>query len=566
MPASTHSVTNQAPSLVDYDVFASDRALGEGVARYAAPGHAEEAAAELSTLGRLAGSAQAQEWGVRANEAPPALRTHDRHGHRVDEVDFHPSWHELLREAVGAGLTDPWSRADGQLRRTAGFLVWTQVEAGHGCPVSMTHAAVPALRREPGLAAVWEPLLSSHAYQPGLDRPASAKPGALAGMGMTEKQGGSDVRENTTVALPLTGDGADAGEYALTGHKWFCSAPMSDAFLVLAQVPQGTSGSADGDGGLTCFLLPRVLPDGSRNTFRIQRLKDKLGNRSNASAEVEFDGTTWARRVGEVGRGVATIIEMVAATRLDCVTGSAALMRQAVAQAVHHAEHRSAFGGPLVDKPLMRNVLADLALESEAATALALRLAAAYDAARGEGEDAERQRQLLRIAVPAAKYWVTKRCTPLVGEALECLGGNGYVEESGLPRLLRESPLNSIWEGSGNVQALDVLRALQRSPAALDAFLLEIGEARGADHRLDAAVKGVLTELSDLDGIEARARRLVERMALVLQGSLLVRHAPPEVADAFCASRLGGDWGTAFGTLPYGLDVTSVVRRAAPRE
>ncbi|MBR7675833.1 acyl-CoA dehydrogenase family protein [Streptomyces daliensis] len=550
MPASTHTVTNQAPPLVDYDVFSSDRALAEGVARHVAPERAEEARAQLSALGVTAGSARAQEWGTQANEMPPVLRTHDRYGNRVDEVDFHPAWHQLLTEAVGAGLTDPWSRPDGQLRRTAGFYVWSQVEAGHGCPVSMTHAAVPALRKEPALAAEWEPLLSSHTYEPGLDKAPAHKAGALAGMGMTEKQGGSDVRANTTVAVPLAAE----GEYALTGHKWFCSAPMSDAFLVLAQAPEG----------LTCFLLPRVLPDGSRNAFRVQRLKDKLGNRSNASSEVEFDGATWVRRVGEEGRGVATIIEMVAATRLDCVTGSAALMRQAVAQATHHAAHRSAFGGELIDKPLMRNVLADLALESEAATALALRLAAAYDGAAAGGEDSEHERQLLRLAVPVAKYWVTKRCTPHVAEALECLGGNGYVEESGMPRLLRESPLNSIWEGSGNVQALDVLRALQREPQALNAFLSEIGQARGADHRLDGAIKSVLAELADLDGIEARARRLVERLALVLQGSLLVRYAPSAVADAFCASRLGGDWGSAFGTLPHTLDLASIVERARP--
>lgn len=413
---------------------------------------------------------------------------------------------------------------------------------GRSCPLSMTHAAVPALRTDPVLAAEWEPKLTSYVYEEGL-RPAPEKAGVLFGMGMTEKQGGTDVRSNTTRAEPLSGE----GEYLLTGHKWFCSAPMSDGFLVLAQAP----------GGLTCFLVPRVLPDGTRNVFAIQRLKDKLGNKSNASGEVEFDGT-WARRVGEEGRGVRTIIEMVAATRLDCVVGSAALMRQAVAQAIHHATYRSAFGGLLTDKPLMRNVLADLALESEAATVLAMRLASAYDT------DTEEERAFLRIAVPAAKYWVTKRCTPVVGEALECLGGNGYVEESGMPRLLREAPLNSIWEGSGNVQALDVLRALQREPQALDAFLREVGKARGADHRLDAAIKDLLTELADLEGIEARARRLVERMALVLQGSLLVRWAPPEVSDAFCASRLGRDWGTAFGTLPHSLDLASVVARARP--
>ncbi|NSC24517.1 DNA alkylation response protein [Streptomyces albus subsp. chlorinus] len=555
MPPSTHTVTNQAPPLVDYDVFSADPALAEGVARHVAPERAEEVRAELSALGRTAGSAQAQEWGRQANANPPVLRTHDRFGHRIDEVDFHPAWHRLMEQAVGAGLADPWSRPDGQLRRSAAFHVWTQVEAGHGCPVSMTHAAVPALRREPELAAVWEPLLTSHTYDWGLDRPAGAKRGALAGMGMTEKQGGSDVRANTTRATPL----AEEGTYTLLGHKWFCSAPMSDVFLVLAQASSG-----EGEGGLTCFLVPRVLEDGTRNAFRIQRLKDKLGNRSNASAEVEFDGTTWARRVGEEGRGVATIIEMVAATRLDCVTGSAALMRQAVAQATHHAAHRSAFGRPLIEQPLMRNVLADMALESEAATTLALRLAAAHDSAADGGEGAEAERAFLRLALPTAKYWVTKRCVPLAGEALECLGGNGYVEESPMPGLLRESPLNSLWEGSGNVQALDVLRALQRSPESLNAFLTETGRAHGADHRLDAAVKDVLTQLSDLDGIESRARRLVERMALVLQGSLLVRYAPPAVADAFCASRLGGDWGAAFGTLPSGPDLTAIVERALP--
>lgn len=544
MAATTHTVSNQAPPLLGYDVFGADLALTEAVERHLPPELLDEARDGLVELGRSAGSAQAQEWGAQANENPPKLRTHDRYGHRVDEVEFHPAWHRLLGHAVSAGLTDAWDRPGGQVRRAAGFLVWTQAEAGHGCPLSMTHAAVPALRTDPAVADEWEPLLTSHVYEEGL-RPAGQKAGALLGMGMTEKQGGTDVRSNTTRAEPLAGE----GEYLLTGHKWFCSAPMSDGFLVLAQAP----------GGLTCFLLPRMLPDGTRNAFAIQRLKDKLGNRSNASAEVEFDGT-WARRVGEEGRGVRTIIEMVAATRLDCVIGSAALMRQAVAQAVHHATYRSAFGGVLVDKPLMRNVLADLALESEAATVLAMRLAAAYDAGT------ESELAFLRIAVPTAKYWVTKRCTPLVGEALECLGGNGYVEESGMPRLLREAPLNSIWEGSGNVQALDVLRALQREPLALNAFLQEVGRARGADHRLDGAIKDLLTELADLQGIEARARRLVERMALVLQGSLLVRWAPPEVADTFCASRLGGDWGSAFGTLPHTLGLASVVERARPVE
>ncbi|MFB8778353.1 acyl-CoA dehydrogenase family protein [Streptomyces albogriseolus] len=541
MAGITHTVTNQVPPLVQYDVFGSDRALAEAVERHLTADAREDGLAELSALGHTCGSAQVQEWGVQANENPPRLRTHDRYGHRIDEVDFHPAWHRLLGKGVSAGLTAAWGRPGGHVRRAAAFLMWTQVEAGNCCPLSMTHAAVPALRTDPELAAVWEPRLTSMVYDRAL-RPAGQKPGALFGMGMTEKQGGSDVRANTTAARPL----AEDGTYALTGHKWFCSAPMSDAFLVLAQAP----------GGLTCFLVPRVLEDGSRNVFALQRLKDKLGNRSNASAEVEFDGT-WARRVGEEGRGVRTIIGMVAATRLDCVLGSAGLMRQAVAQAVHHCAHRAAFGGKLLDKPLMRNVLADLALESEAATTLALRLAAAYD------DGGEQERALLRIAVPAAKYWVTKRCAPVAVEAAECLGGNGYVEESGMPRLVRESPLNSVWEGAGNVQALDVLRAL-RDPATLDAYLREVGRARGADHRLDAAIKDLLTDLADLEGVEGRARRLTERLALVLQGSLLVRHAPPEVADAFCAGRLGGDAGAAFGTLPPTLDLASVVDRARP--
>ncbi|WP_330241292.1 acyl-CoA dehydrogenase family protein [Streptomyces sp. NBC_00525] len=542
MAATTHTVSNQAPPLLGYDVFGADRVLGEAVERHLPPEVLAEARRELSALGRSAGSAQAADWGARANENPPRLRTHDRSGHRVDEVDFHPAWHRLLGHAVGAGLTGGWDRPGGHVRRAAGFLVWTQAEAGHGGPLSTTHAAVPALRAEPEVAAGWEQLLTSRVYDQGL-RPAGEKAGALLGTGLTEKQGGSDPRAVATRAEPLSG----AGEYLLTGHKWFCSAPMSDGFLVLAQAP----------GGLTCFLLPRVLPDGSRNPFAIQRLKDKLGNRSDASAEVEFAGT-WARRIGEEGQGTQTLTGTLAATRLDCVTGSAALMRQAVARAVHHTAHRSAFGGPLVDKPLMRTVLADLALESEAATVLAMRLAAAYDDG-GEGESA-----FLRIAVPVAAYWVTKRCTPVVGEALECLGGNGFVEESGMPRLLREAPLPSIGAGPGNVLALDVLRSLGGDPLAFDAFLREIGRARGADHRLDAAIRDMLTELADLAGIEARARRVVERMALVLQGALLVRWAPPEVADAFCAARLGGDGGAVFGTLPPTPDLASIVDRARP--
>ncbi|HET6684994.1 MAG TPA: acyl-CoA dehydrogenase family protein, partial [Jiangellaceae bacterium] len=477
-----------------------------------------------------------------ANVNPPILRSYDRFGTRIDEVEFHPSWHWLMAHAVGFGLqAAPWASEDphAHLRRAAGFVVWSQTEPGHGCPISMTYAAVPALRADDSLAKQWSQRLAATAYDPD-PRPPERKAGCLAGMGMTEKQGGSDVRSNQTVARPTGSD----GEYTLHGHKWFTSAPMNDLLLVLAQAPVG----------LTCFLVPRVLDDGSRNVVEIARLKDKLGNRSNASAELEFGGT-WARRLGEEGRGVPTIIEMVAATRLDCVLGSAALMSRALDEACWHAAHRSAFGGLLVDKPLMRNVLADLALESEAATALAMRLAHAVDA--GEYD-------LRRIALPLAKFWVCKRTPAFVAEALECLGGNGYVEESGMPLLFRESPLNSIWEGSGNVNALDVLRALAKSPASFDAWLGEVGQARGANRHLDKAIQQVLTALADLSTLEAGARRLAALMAQCLQGALLVRHAPAEVSDAYCASRLGGDWGGTFGTLAHGVELEALVRRASP--
>jgi putative acyl-CoA dehydrogenase len=421
----------------------------------------------------------------------------------------------------------------------------TQVEAGVGCPVAMTYAAVPSLRRQPDVAAEWLPPICTTVYDPGL-RPVARKAGVLVGMALTEKQGGSDVRANTTRAEPA------GGEYRLTGHKWFCSAPMCDAFLVLAQAP----------GGLSCFLLPRVLPDGTRNAFHLQRLKDKLGNRSNASSEVEFDGAS-ARLVGEEGRGVPIIIEMAAYTRLECALGSAALVRHALVQAIHHASHRAAFGRRLVEQPLMRNVLADLAVESEAATALALRLAGAWDRPDDPAEAAFR-----RIATPAAKYWLGKRAPVAIVEALEVLGGNGYVEESVLPRLYREAPLNSIWEGSGNVMCLDVLRALGRQPETADAVRAELRAAAGLDRRLDAHVAALDTELAvaavGRDETEVQARRLVERLALALQGALLVRHAPPAVADAFCASRLGGDGGRTFGTLPAKADVAAIVERAWP--
>ncbi|BCJ40257.1 DNA alkylation response protein [Actinoplanes ianthinogenes] len=537
----THEVFNQPPPLTGYDV-AEDAALTAALEREGAGW----AAADLHKLGLRAGSEETQRWADEANRYEPRLLPVDRYGHRLDEVDFHPSWHRLMDVAVSEGLAGAaWAdpRPGAHVARAAGFFVWAQPEAGHGCPISMTYAVVPALRDNPALRERFEPLLTSRSYDPGLRVPAE-KRGLLAGMGMTEKQGGSDVRANTTNAV----FSAETGTYRLTGHKWFTSAPMCDVFLVLAQAP----------GGLSCFLVPRILPDGTRNTFRIQRLKDKLGNRSNASSEPEFDNTV-AWLVGDEGQGVRTIIEMVSMTRLDCVIGSASGMRAALVQAIHHARHRSAFGGPLIGKPAMRNVLADLAVESEAATVLAMRLAGAVDRAfRGDqGEQAFR-----RLAIPVGKFWVCKRQPAVVGEALECLGGNGYVEDSGLPRLYRDAPLNSIWEGSGNVQALDVLRALHRSPESLEAFLAEAGAADGADRRLDQAVRELRDQLADQSDLEVRARRIVERMALVLQGSLLVRHAPAAVADAFCASRLGGDWGHTFGTLPAGVDTAAIIERA----
>ncbi|MHB1139003.1 MAG: acyl-CoA dehydrogenase family protein [Microthrixaceae bacterium] len=549
----THEVTNQPPPLVDHDVFGTDRALAEGLTREGA----SWAAAGLHELGVLAGRPESQEWGRQANANPPVLRTHDRYGNRLDVVDYHPAYHELMAVSVGHGLhAAPWAeeRVGAHVARAAKVITWYQVDGGHICPISMTYSVVPALRHQPDLAAEWEPRICSGTYDPA-NRPAHTKLGATFGMAMTEKQGGSDVRANRTGAVPVSA--ADAtpigspggGEFLLTGHKWFCSAPMSDGFLMLAVAP----------GGLSCFLVPRWRPDGTRNPIRIQRLKDKLGDRSNASSEIELLDT-WGTLVGEEGRGVRTIIEMVGHTRLDCVLGSTAIMRQGVAQATWHTHHRAAFGRELDQQPLMQNVLADLALESEAATAAALRLARTFDA-----DPADEHEQLLkRLLTPVVKYWTCKRAPQHAAEALECLGGVGYVEETDLPRLFRQSPLNGVWEGSGNVICLDVLRAVAREPRTLDAYWAEVDLAAGADARLDAASRSLRVDLDRLDDVELRARALVERLALVLQASLLVQHAPAAVADAFCASRLGDASGRAFGTLPAGLAPPAIIERALP--
>jgi putative acyl-CoA dehydrogenase len=537
----THEVLNQPPPLESYNLCDTDRALCEGLEREGA----SWAVARARAFGALVGG-EPLRWGFTANENPPLLRTHDRYGHRIDEVEFHPTYHQLLGLGVQHGLHSlPWRepREGAHVARAGLFYLLGQVEAGVGCPLSMTYSGVPALRVQPELAREWEPRLTSIEYDPRL-RPATEKAGAMCGMAMTEKQGGSDVRANTTRALAL-GRGGPGGEYEITGHKWFCSAPMSDVFLMLAQT----------DRGLSCFLVPRFRPDGARNVFRIQRLKDKLGNRSNASSEVEFEGT-WARMVGEEGRGVPTIIEMVNHTRLDCVIGAAAGMRAAVVQAMHHARHRSAFGQTLLRQPLMQNVLADLVVESEAATLSMLRLARAFDESGRDGE----QRAFARLATAVLKYWVCKRNPVLAAEALECLGGGGYVEESPMPRIFRESPLNGVWEGSGNVICLDVLRAMGRSPESVEAFFAEVGSAR--DPRLAHTLEDVRADLADFDQIEVRARRIVEKLALAVQASLLLRHGDPAVAEAFCVSRLGGDHGRAFGTLPRAVDFGGILERA----
>ena len=536
----THAVLNQPTPLADFDLFTSDRVLVEASAlegaAWAAPG--------LSAFGRTLGSAETIEAGGLANRNPPTLRSYDRFGRRRDEVEFHPAWHALMGLAVAEGLhTGPWSHPQpgAHVARAAAFYMLGQVEAGVQCPMAMTYGAAPVVSRAPELAAEWLPRLYSRRYDPRFAPPAD-KHGALMGMGMTEKQGGSDVRANATRAEPVS-----ERAYRLVGHKWFFSAPMCDAFLVLAQAPAG----------LSCFFLPRWTPDGEPNALRLLRLKDKLGDRANASSEVEFEGA-WARLIGEEGRGVPAILEMATYTRLDCTVSSAGLMRQAVAQAIHHAAGRTAFQRRLIDQPLMANVLADLALESEAATRLALRLARAFDR-----QDDEQEAALRRLLTPAAKYWVCKRASAVTAEALEAVGGNGFVEEGPMPRLYRQTPLNSLWEGAGNLMALDALRALARSPATAEAVAAELEPARGGDARLDRHIAGVLDALAHPPQ-EAQARRLCESLALAVQGALMVRFSTGAAADGFCASRLDGGSGRAFGTLPNGVDFAGIVERATP--
>jgi putative acyl-CoA dehydrogenase len=541
----THTVENQVPLLAPYDAYATDAPLHDAMHREGG-GWAED---ELRRIGPIA-VRELWEAGFLANENPPKLRTFDRSGNRIDEVEFHPAYHRALALGMQHGLSGfAWrneSKPGAHVARAAIYYLQCQFELGVCCPLTMAYACVPTLRQQPSLADAWLPRVISTAYDPRCV-PAWEKQGNTIGMGMTEKQGGSDVRANSTRAFAL-GKRGGGQLYELVGHKWFMSAPMCDAFLVLAQA----------EGGLSCFLLPRFRPDGTRNPIRIQRLKDKVGNRSNASSEVEFLGTL-AWMVGEEGRGIATILEMVALTRQDCAIGSAGLMRQALVQAIHHARHRKAFGRLLSDQPLMQNVLADLALESEAAAALSLRLARAVDASPRDAKEAA----FCRIATAIGKYWICKRAVGFVNEAQEALGGAGYVEESILARLYREAPLNSIWEGSGNIQCLDVLRALSREPETRGALFDELGSARGGHALLDAEVGMLERALSDRATLELRSRHVVERMALALQAAVLVRAGRPEVADTFCEARLGSA-ARSYGTLPPSAPREQLILRALP--
>ena len=548
----THEVFNQPPPLEGVNFFTGDKTLVETVEREGAA----HAADSLAAFGAKVGSAEVLDLGRQANAYLPVLKGFDRFGHREDRVEFHPSYHVLMAISVKQGLHgSPWDHLKDGLdakpkpgavvARLAGTYMMTQAEAGHGCPITMTNAAVPALLFQPSLAKEWVPRILSRQYD-GRFLPAREKTGVTLGMGMTEKQGGTDVRANTTSAMPA-GKGGPGEEYRITGHKWFFSAPMCDAFLVLAQAP----------GGISCFLMPRFLPDDSVNAIRIQRLKDKVGNKSNASSEVEFQAASgWL--IGEEGRGVRNIIEMATYTRLDCAVATAGMMRQAVSQAVHHCSYRTVFQKKLIDQPLMANVLADLALETEAATALSFRVARSFDRAfEDEAEAAFR-----RIMTPVAKYWVCKRAPNLAYEAMECLGGNGYVEEGIAGRIYREMPVNAIWEGSGNVMCLDVLRALGREPQALEIVFAELDKARGASTAYDGALEALKDAFTDMGSLEARSRQIVEQMAKVAAASILLQHAPSAVSDAYCQTRLGRDWGDVYGTLPTGADVRAIIERA----
>lgn len=543
--AVTHEVTNQPPALENYNLFDHDQALREAAKREGAG----QAVDTLRAFGDLAGKAATIDLGFRANANKPVFNTHDRFGHRIDEVDFHPSYHELMRIALENGLhSSPWTNpgTGAHVTRAAHYYMHSQVEAAHCCPVTMTFAAIPSIRKQPELAREWEQKILANSYDP-RNVPHTEKSSVTIGMAMTEKQGGSDVRANSTLAYPIGTEGPGQA-YELVGHKWFVSAPMCDAFLVLAQAP----------GGLSCFLMPRWRPDGTKNPWQVQRLKNKMGNIANASSEAELRGAL-AWMVGEEGRGVPTIIEMVAMTRFDCMIGSSAGMRQAVAQATHHCRHRSAFGNRLIDQPLMQNVLADLALESEAALAYTMRIARALD-----NQDQEHERLLARLATPVGKYWICKRTPNHAYEAMECIGGSGVMEDCIMPRLFRESPVNAIWEGSGNVQCLDTLRAMQKEPDTLDAFFREAAEAKGSDARFDRFLAQLQNDFADISDFQYRARNLVDRMALALQASLLIRNAPSAVADAFCASRLESNGGMNYGNLPSGTDAAAIIKRATP--
>ena len=545
----THEVTNMPPHLGDQDLWRDDAALREGVAREGG-GWARD---RLAAFGRAAGAAETFEKADLANRHAPELRSFDRYGMRIDQIAFHPAWHDLMGLAIENEVPSFAWRHPGPGAHVAHAALTYQISQAEGgvmCPMAMTYAAVPPLRRTPEAGEEWVPRLLSTSYDP-RDVPAAEKTGATVGMFMTEKQGGSDVRANTTRAAAAGGAAGRGAEYRLTGHKFFCSAPMSDAFLTLACA----------EGGLSCFLVPRWTPGGERNPLFIQRLKDKLGNRSNASCEIELHDT-WGVMVGEEGRGIPTIIEMVHYNRFYCCASSAALMRQGLVQALHHTTHRTAFRKRLIHQPLMRNVLADLAVEAEAALVLTLRIARAIDEAAAGDEGAA---AFARIATAVGKYWICKRAPGHALEAMECHGGPGYVEDSIMPRLYREAPLNGIWEGSGNVICLDVLRAMSREEGAVPALLAELDAARGANAALDAAAGALKDELADGSDMEARARGITERMAAALQGALLVRHAPAATADAFCASRLGARWsGGAYGALPAGVDLGAILDRAQP--